>query len=279
MLKKKIYYGIVLFLQLICILITVINIIYNLITNTHDIFTGSIVLLFLPYYRIITEQSIWHIFPLILLFSLSIVLLIKSSIELFDDNNISSPFTVCNILWFLISDFFCIGITSLIKGVDDNTFPFYSDENAYIVFPYIIMSILMIIMLFVKWITQNNMCINNTLQKNHDTLGKFQLDSTGYSQIKRTAKGSCVVSILCIFINFLLSYLYCNNVKIILFLHSISFVFIAIILISTIVECRKLQSKNVEVLPTRNFIKKLYISQFLSFVILFLSLVLFISKA
>lgn len=271
---KKFYYALIALLQGGMILSSIINILYCLITSDQKLFNTTIFLVFIPFIRFAKSNNILELLILIVFILISIVLFIKSIKELFDEKNKKAPFLALNGLWFIGSTggamFLCLNSDFSI---------FLDEEHIPLLVIYGIMYLMLLIELMIKWNKQNNnITAQRTLHRDKYLLENFQLRPTGYAQIKRTAKGSPIVAVICFFLCLLICYLNFELFKYCYLLYAISAVIMVMIFVSTLFDFRKYKSVSKDQPPTENYLKKLCKMQIISFLLFSLSflLILFI---
>ena len=256
---KKIYYGIVMGFQGYMILISVINLIFCVITgNSNQIFFGSIYLFFVPYIRYINSGNIFEILILVLFFVFTIAVYILSLRELFNDKNLKAPFTIINVIWMLLS------YASVILAVDSGI--------SYNFIPYITLILLLIVLILIKWSEQNKAMRSKTIPDEEDPLAEnFQLSAKSYRQIARTAKGSPIIETGVFLVSIYLKYLYLQSFTFVTWFYLITVVLAILIFIGTIYDCRSFKKKTGQCPPSENFLKKLNIMQIVSFILFAIS--------
>lgn len=267
--KKTVYIS-ELILQGVMLIISLVNIIYNLLEATQDVFirrvfSGSMYLFFVPYNRYVDKGNIFELLILLLLFVISFGLYIFSARELLNDKNIKTPFTIINFLWFNFS----VSVPMFIVGDNQESFiELFIEKNFLgLCLSYIIM-LMQVVLLFIKVINNNKIIRSNPeLYKEEFLLERFQLSAKSYAQIKRTAMGTPIIALGVFIVCLLLKYLNDNiTFGVITALYIFSLVIMIFLFVGLIFECNSFQKKNIEKLPTPNFIKRLNKIQIISII-------------
>ncbi|MEE0264420.1 MAG: hypothetical protein UD936_02240 [Acutalibacteraceae bacterium] len=268
---KKAVYIIELLLQGAMLVVSLVNIVYNLIEATQAVFvrrvfSGSMYLFFVPYNRYIDTENILELLILLLFFVVSFGLYILSAKELFNDKKIKIPFTVMNFLWFIFS----VSVPMFLAVGNEESFAeLFIEKN----FSGIVLSCVTMIMitavLFVKVV--NNIKIirsNPELYKEEFLPERFQLSAKSYAQIKRTAMGTPVIASGVFIVCLLLKYLNDNiTFGVITALYVFSFAIMLFIFVGLIFECKSFKKRNIEKLPAPDFVKSLNKIQIVSMLI------------
>lgn len=268
--KKAVYIS-GLLLQGVMLIISLINIIYNLLEATQAVFirrvfSGSIYLFFIPYNRYLDNGNVFELLILILFFVVSFVLCIFSARELLNDKTIKIPFTIINLLWFNFS----VSVPMFIAGDSQESFLELFIEKNFLGLSLAWITILMQIgILFVKVISNNKIIRSNPeLYKEEFLPERFQMSSKSYAQIKRTAMGTPVIASGAFIVCLLLKYL--NNTITfggITALYIFSLIIMIFLFVGLVFECNSFQKKNIEMLPSPNFIKGLNKIQIVSMIV------------
>ena len=268
---KKAVYILELLLQGAMLLISLVNIVYNLIEATQAVFirrvfSGSMYLFFVPYNRYIDTENILELLILALFFSISIGLYLFSAKELFDDKKIKIPFTIMNFLWFIFS----VSVPMFMAVDNEESFVELFIEKNFLGLGLSYIAMIMITaVLFVKVI--NNIKIirsNPELYKEEFLPERFQLSAKSYAQIKRTAMGTPVIALGVFIVCLLLKYFNSSiTLGIITALYIGSLAIMLFIFVGLIFECKSFQKRNIEKLPAPDFIKGLNKTQIISMLI------------
>ena len=142
---KHISHALILY-QLIAIIASIINLIYDFIANKTYIFFMSYVSWFIPQYYLSNTGNLWNLLPLILFIGTTITLFIKSTKCLLSKNVKQLKFSALNVLWLGICQlsymlFFCFHITG-------NECPYFSIANLYSNIAFFIIYMIFIIVKF-----------------------------------------------------------------------------------------------------------------------------------
>lgn len=268
---KKAVYILELLLQGAMLLISLVNIVYNLIEATQAVFirrvfSGSMYLFFVPYNRYIDTENILELLILALFFSISIGLYLFSAKELFDDKKIKIPFTIMNFLWFIFS----VSVPMFMAVDNEESFVELFVEKNFLGLCLSYITMFMIVaVLHVKVI--NNIKIirsNPELYKEEFLPERFQLSAKSYAQIKRTAMGTPVIALGVFIVCLLLKYFNSSiTFGIITALYIGSLAIMLFIFVGLIFECKSFQKRNIEKLPAPDFIKGLNKTQIISMLI------------
>lgn len=268
---KKAVYIFELLLQGAMLVISLVNIVYNLIEATQAVFvrrvfSGSMYLFFVPYNRYIDTENILELVILLLFFAVSFGLYIFSAKELFNDKKIKIPFTVMNFLWFIFS----VSVPMFIAVVNTENFVELFIEKNFLGLGLSYVTMIMITAVLVVKVINNNKIIrsNPELYKEEFLPERFQLSAKSYAQIKRTAMGTPVIALGAFIVCLLLKYLNDNiTFGVITALYIFSLAFMIFIFTGLIFECKSFQKRNIEKLPSPNFIKSLNKMQIVSMII------------
>ena len=191
-------------------IISLINVIYNLIESVQSVFItkvflGSIYIFFIPYNRYINNDNVFELLILFLLFVISFMVLFFSAKELLNNKNIKYPFTIANILWF---DFILIIPLLIVSSHDKDFLEYFSCSNFIYGYLSIFIMILQIIVMIMKSFNYYRMVKNNSILAKEEFLFEtFSWHAKSYKQIKRTALGIPVITILTFFFSLLLEYI------------------------------------------------------------------------
>lgn len=228
---------------------------------------------FVPCNRYLESGSIIEIFVLLAFIVISIVLYIFASRDLLNRKNRNSAFIILNTFWFLIS----YSVVFIFMNPDEINV-LMSSEGFILSMLELIPSFLLLLMLICKGLDQKNLRRKEPDPTKEEFLPEnFQMRSISYRQIKRTAMGTPVIAavcfLLCLYIRYLNGLLVAQTIN---FLYALSAIFIVIIFIGTIVECRSFEKRTGQKPPTENFLKKLNIVQIVSFILFALTYILFV---
>lgn len=268
---KKTVYIFELLLQGIMFIISLINMIYNLIETTHavfirKVFPGSIYLFFVPYNRYIDEENALELVVLFVFFIISFGSLFLSARELLDDKNLKFPFTIINTLWFGFASI----VPMFIALVNEENFAEYFFETNYVEsYLSIVIALLQGIILIMKSLNHNKIVRENPMYAKEEFLPEnFTWSAKSYLQIKRTAMGTPVIAVAIFVWCLLLKYLNINiTFWFITFLYIISLISMILIFFGVIYECNMFQKRKNESLPTTDFLKKLNKIQIISIIV------------
>ncbi|MEE0060342.1 MAG: hypothetical protein UE295_05895 [Acutalibacteraceae bacterium] len=268
---KKAVYILELLLQGAMLLISLVNIVYNLIEATQAVFirrvfSGSMYLFFVPYNRYIDTENILELLILALFFAISIGLYVFSAKELFDDKKIKIPFTVMNFLWFIFS----VSVPMFMAVDNEESFVELFVEKNFLGLCLSYITMFMIVaVLHVKVINSIKIIRSNPeLCKEEFLPERFQLSAKSYAQIKRTAMGTPVIALGVFIVCLLLKYLNSSiTFGIITALYIGSLAIMLFIFVGLIFECKSFQKRNIEKLPAPDFIKGLNKTQIISMLI------------
>ncbi len=268
--KKTVYIS-ELLLQGAMLIISLVNIIYNLIEATQTVFirrvfSGSMYLFFVPYNRYIDNRNIFELLILLLFFVVSIVLCVFSGRELLNDKTIKIPFTIINFLWFIFS----ASIPMFIAEKSQESFiELFIEKNFLGLCLSWITILVQVVVLFIKVINNNKIIRSNPELYKEDFLPeRFLMSAKSYAQIKRTAMGTPVIASGAFIVCLLLKY-FNDTITFgaITALYIFSLVIMIFLFVGLIFECNSFQKKNIEKIPSSNFIKGLNKIQIISIII------------
>lgn len=268
--KKTVYIS-ELLLQGAMLIISLVNIIYNLIEATQTVFirrvfSGSMYLFFVPYNRYIDNRNIFELLILLLFFVVSIVLCVFSGRELLNDKTIKIPFTIINFLWFIFS----ASIPMFIAEKSQESFiEIFIEKNFLGLCLSWITILVQVVVLFIKVINNNKIIRSNPELYKEDFLPeRFLMSAKSYAQIKRTAMGTPVIASGAFIVCLLLKY-FNDTITFgaITALYIFSLVIMIFLFVGLIFECNSFQKKNIEKIPSSNFIKGLNKIQIISIII------------
>lgn len=256
---KKAYYGIVIGFQGYMILISAVNLVFCFITENHNhIFFGSMYLFFIPYKRYINNNYLLDMFVLLLFFAVTILFYILSIKELFDRNNIKSPFIILNVLWIGLS------YSAIIDNINN-----FSDYN---LLPSIILLLLLIPLMLLKWREQNKYLRTKYKKEKENGLPEnFQMLPKSYRQIARTAKGAPVIESGVFLVSLFFIYINILSFRFLVWLYALAVLLAVIIFVGTIVDCKKFEKRTQQKPPSNNYLAKLILTQAVSFILFILS--------
>lgn len=268
--KKAVYIS-GLLLQGVMLILSLVNIIYNLLEATQAVFirrvfSGSMYLFFVPYNRYLDNGNVFELLILILFFVVSFGLCVFSARELLNDKTIKIPFTIINFLWFNFS----VSVPMFIAGDSQENFIEFFIENNFLglCLSWIIIFI-QVGILFIKVMGNNKIIRSNPeLYKEEFLPERFQLSAKSYAQIKRTAIGTPVIASGAFIVCLLLKY-FNDTITFgaITALYIFSLVIMIFLFVGLIFECNSFQKKNIEKLPSPNFVKELNRIQIVSMII------------
>ena len=263
-------------------IISLINVIYNLIESVQSVFItkvflGSIYIFFIPYNRYINNDNVFELLILFLLFVISFMVLFFSAKELLNNKNIKYPFTIANILWF---DFILIIPLLIVSSHDKDFLEYFSCSNFIYGYLSIFIMILQIIVMIMKSFNYYRMVKNNSILAKEEFLFEtFSWHAKSYKQIKRTALGIPVITILTFFFSLLLEYINTEKSIILIDFLYIMVTFLSVfILISVNIEYNHYKKNYKEKIPYTDFLKYLNVIQIISIVCFIVSyfIILFI---
>ncbi len=264
--KVKIIYLIEIFLMSFTFLSTAINIIYDIINCCDDVFFSSVYLLMVPYLNFFKTSSFFELIPFIIFWSISIILAILASREYMNCNIRKIIFIPLTLIWYPISTVPTM-IAYNLENMNDDTL------IGNILFS-MLMTIFLGIVFIIKFISVFRY---NKRNGNKEILyyENFQLHATDYEQIKRTSLLSPLSAGACFLLCLLIKYL---NVKVLRFYYLFYIIFaiyIIIVFVGIIYECKRYENKTGEKPPTDNFLKNLNIMQIITFILFAVSFLLF----
>lgn len=122
-------------LNTLLVLISIINLIFNIVSENRYIFVGSIYLILIPYFKFLQSQSYIEIIPAAIIILITIFLLYKSSKEYCKLKEKRPYYTFLFLLWLIIA--------SAISGVAFNIDNFYKFDG--IAVNTVVLSIILIL--------------------------------------------------------------------------------------------------------------------------------------
>ena len=262
--SKHISHALILY-QFIAIIASIINLIYDLITNkTYILFMGY-VSWFIPQYYLSTTGNLWNLLPLILLIGATLFLFIKSAKCLLSKSVKRLKYPVLNILWLGISQlsymlFFCFHITG-------NAPPYFSIANLYSNIAFFFIYIIFIIVKF-----------------DCSKIIKESLNITNYIQIKKYAFANAQIAVFGAIWNLWMHYFSDTNlsnpnkhsmIEMDILFSAFIIINIAILIITLIYYYDVRNSKNSTV-PCKHFLLKINVLQIIA---IFLEIVIILLNA